>query len=165
MSESCICLKSSTGTIVPLKTFTCEVDIKNQNCQLTFLQTFENEEADPIEAYYVFPVSAGSTAYDFSAEINGRIVQTQIKEKEKAVAEYNEAISKGQTAYMMEKVDGNVFSVCLGNIPPKTKVNICIRCCMELENEIDSKCFRTKKYTKLYNFIKNYYIILDNIIV
>ena len=139
MSElSSFKLNTSNNTEIPLKSVLYEVDVCNQICQFTMSQSYTNDEKVPIEAYYTFPKMANSSVYDFQATINDRVISTQLKPKEAAVKEYNEAIKDGHKAFLMEKVDGDTFSICIGNLPPMADVKIQIRCCLELSTEIDS---------------------------
>ena len=74
-----------------------------------------------------------------SVEIEkAKLLETIKSNKEKHVKEYNEAIKDGHKAFLMEKVDGDTFSICIGNLPPMADVKIQIRCCLELSTEIDS---------------------------
>ncbi len=131
-------LSTSNNTEIPLKSVLYDIDVCNQVCQFTVSQSYTNTETVPIEAYYTFPMMANTSVYDFHAIIDGKIIKTQIKPKEVAVKEYNNAIKDGNKAFLMEKVDGDTFSICIGNLPPNSNVKIQIRCCLELATEIDS---------------------------
>ena len=73
----------------------------------------------------------------FEAFINGKHVVGVVKEKEVARKEYKEAVSQGHGAYLMEedKETPNVFSVVVGNLPPKATVAIKITYVTELQVE------------------------------
>lgn len=139
---SSVKLVSTDNKDIPLKDIKVRMDICDQTCQFTIEQSYLNSDSDVIEAYYVFPTMANTSVYDFEAVIDGRVIATQLKPKEDAVKEYNKAISEGNRAFMMEQVDGDTFSVCLGNIPPSAVVNIKIRCVTELKTEIDATQLR-----------------------
>lgn len=50
-----------------------------------------------------------------------------VKEKEKALEEYKEALKEGErTAYGRYQSEGEIFSLFVGNIPPKENVIISI---------------------------------------
>ncbi len=135
-------LSTSNNTEIPLKSVLYEIDVCNQVCQFTVSQMYTNAETVPIEAYYTFPMMANSAVYDFHAIINDKVIKTQIKPKEVATKEYNNAIKDGHKAFLMEKVDGDTFSICIGNLEPNSNVKIQIRCCLELSTEIDSTQIR-----------------------
>lgn len=128
---------------IPLKSINATVDICNNICELTFDQIYFNDDKQPIEVNYVFPSIPNTSVYDFRAVINDTIViETQIKPKETAIKEYNQAIREGKKTILMEKLNGDIFSICLGNVPPDAVVNIRIRCVVELLTEIDAKNLR-----------------------
>ena len=128
---------------IPLKNVKMNADICNNICQFTINQTYFNDESDPVEVDYVFPLSAGTSVYDFKATINDdTIIETQIKPKDIATQEYNKAIREGNQAILMERPDGDVFALCLGNVPPKATVQIQIRSVTELHTEIDTTQLR-----------------------
>lgn len=145
MATCCIrsLLFTSKGNPVPLKSQTVFLSAKNQNANYTVNQTFLNEESDPIEAYFTFPVPAEASVYHFEAKTDdGTIIECKIKEKQKAKEEYNQAISQGNTAYYMERHAGDVFSVAVGNLAPLTGVQICFKFAVELKNEEDYRKVR-----------------------
>lgn len=59
------------------------------------LLRYVNEEKKPIEAVYMFPVEEECAVVNFSAEVDGRIIKTQVKKKEEARAEYDKAMQVG----------------------------------------------------------------------
>jgi Vault protein inter-alpha-trypsin domain/von Willebrand factor type A domain len=132
----------SNSQEIPLQKIDMSLDICNQVNQVTINQTYMNNDTHPIEAYYTFPVQANSSAYDFTAKIGDKIVKTTLKEKGEAKQEYNKAISDGHGAFLMERIEGDIFSVCLGNVPSKTEVLITIKYVVELKTEIDSTAVR-----------------------
>ncbi|QKF93464.1 inter-alpha-trypsin inhibitor family protein [Fadolivirus algeromassiliense] len=137
-----ISLTTSNGSEVPLKDVKVLVDVLNHVSEWTFVQTYLNNETNPIEAFYTFPTPAGASVYDFTATIGDRLIKTVLKEKEKAKEEYNKAISDGHGAFYMERVSGDVFSVSLGNVQPQSEVVITIKYVVELKTEIDCSRLR-----------------------
>lgn len=136
-----ISLKTSNGSEIPLKNIRLTANVVNHIAQFTLEQTFTNNETNPIEAFYTFPLTATSSVFSFTAQIGDRIIKTVLKEKQEAREEYNKAISEGNGAYLMERINGDVFSVSLGNIQPNSEILITIKYVVELRVEID--------YTKL----------------
>jgi hypothetical protein len=130
-------LVTATNTEVPLKDVKLETKVCENISQCTMMQRYFNDDKNPIEAFYTFPTPSHASVYDFTAQIGDKVIKTQLKDKEAARKEYNEAMSKGNSAYLMERVEGDVFNVCLGNVPPQTEVTITIRYAVELKNEID----------------------------
>jgi len=108
-----------------------------QVAEVNVLQFYANTESVPIEAKYVFPLDSNSAVCDFQADINGKIVQGKVKEKQQAKAEYNAAIQRGDGAYLLEQEKADIFQVSVGNIPANTRVNIKITYVVELESDGD----------------------------
>uniref|UniRef100_G1RT04 Poly(ADP-ribose) polymerase family member 4 n=1 Tax=Nomascus leucogenys TaxID=61853 RepID=G1RT04_NOMLE len=64
--------------------------------------------------------------------IVGEVRREDIKEKEEAQREYREAVTQGHGAYLMSQDAPDVFTVSVGNLPPKAKVLIKITYITEL---------------------------------
>uniref|UniRef100_A0ABI7ZKE7 Poly [ADP-ribose] polymerase n=1 Tax=Felis catus TaxID=9685 RepID=A0ABI7ZKE7_FELCA len=125
-------LQDVSGNSVPLE----EVHIKGRIidfvAQVIVFQTYTNQSSVPIEAKYIFPLDDKAAVCGFEAFINGKHIVGEVKEKEAAHREYREAISQGHGAYLMDQDAPDVFTVSVGNLPPKAKVLIKITYIMEL---------------------------------
>ena len=92
-----------------------------------------NESEEQLEAKYKFPLDAMAAVCGFEAFINGKHVVGTVKEKEQAKREYTEAVAKGHGAYLMEEADeGEVFTITVGNLPPRAECLIKITYVTEL---------------------------------
>jgi len=56
---------------------------------------FDAQEEDPIEAVYEFPLDSNAAVCSFIAEIDGKKVVGEVKEKEEAREVYDDAIAEG----------------------------------------------------------------------
>ncbi|MCD4827479.1 MAG: VIT and VWA domain-containing protein [Acholeplasmataceae bacterium] len=93
-----------------------------------------------VEIYYTFPLNAGATITSFKATIGDKILKGVVKEKQQANKEYQQAIAKGDSAYMMESLNSNVFKLSLGRVMPDELVKITIsyiETCDVYDNQID----------------------------
>lgn len=80
-----------------------------------------------MEAIYNFPIDEAAAVCGFQAEYeDGRIVKGVVKEKNQARQEFNQAISRGKQANLMELVRRDVFSLRVGNLPAGAYVKITI---------------------------------------
>uniref|UniRef100_A0A674JET5 Poly [ADP-ribose] polymerase n=1 Tax=Terrapene triunguis TaxID=2587831 RepID=A0A674JET5_9SAUR len=126
-------LQDTSGNPVPLE----DIHIKGRiidfiaQVQLVF-QTYTNQNDNSIEAKYVFPLDGTAAVCGFEAFINGKHIVGKVKEKEQAHKEYREAISRGDGAYLMDQDAPDVFTVSVGNLPPKTTVLIKVTYITEL---------------------------------
>lgn len=89
---------------------------------MTLKQTYENTTNDPIEATFQFQLEDDAAVSGFYAEIDGKRVKGICQEKEKAKDTYDNAISSGHGAYLVEQTSSNNFTMSVGNLPPGKKV-------------------------------------------
>jgi len=134
-------LYSATNVDVPLKEVNVDVNVINNIAEFCVYQLYENHDT-PVEIFYKFPTPAGASVYQFQAVIGDKVVKTVVKEKDEAKKEYNEAISNGHGAFMLNQNEGDVFSCCIGNVDKNAKINIEIKYSVELKTEIDSSQLR-----------------------
>ncbi|KAB1267429.1 Poly [ADP-ribose] polymerase 4 [Camelus dromedarius] len=125
-------LQDPAGNVVPLEDVHIKGKIIDFVAQVVVFQTYTNHSHVPIEAKYVFPLDDKAAVCGFEAFIGGRHVVGEVKEKETAHREYREAVSRGHGAYLMDQDAPDVFTVSVGNLPPKAKVLIKITYITEL---------------------------------
>ena len=65
---------------VPLSSIHLGVRVVNFTAQVEVTQKFVNKEARPIECVYFFPVEEEAAVVNFTAELEGRSIKTQVKE-------------------------------------------------------------------------------------
>ncbi|KAH7099356.1 VIT-domain-containing protein [Auriculariales sp. MPI-PUGE-AT-0066] len=78
----------------------------------------------PQNVEYVFPLPADAAVCTFIALIEGRTVRGVVKQKDEAKAAYEEAVSQGKTAALLEENRAEVFTVSLGNIPAGGEITV-----------------------------------------
>ena len=66
--------------------------------EVNIIQDYVNQEANPIEVIYSFPVEESAAIIGFEVSINGHVIVAQVKEKEKAKAEYQQAMEVKNTS-------------------------------------------------------------------
>nr|XP_054384656.1 protein mono-ADP-ribosyltransferase PARP4 isoform X5 [Pongo abelii] len=125
-------LQDASGNLVPLEDVHIKGRIIDTVAQVIVFQTYTNKSHVPIEAKYIFPLDDKAAVCGFEAFINGKHIVGEIKEKEEAQREYREAVTKGHGAYLMSQDAPDVFTVSVGNLPPKAKVLIKIAYITEL---------------------------------
>jgi hypothetical protein len=130
-------LYTTNNVAIPLEGTHVEARIVDMIAEVNVLQFYVNYEPNPIEATYVFPLDSNAAVCDFQYEINGKIVQGQVKEKEAAKKEYREAISRGDGAALLQQEKADIFQISVGNIPSSTRVNVKITYVVEMDNEED----------------------------
>ncbi|CAH1248284.1 PARP4 [Branchiostoma lanceolatum] len=134
--------KQGEETPIPLQSVHIRAKLLDLAAQVVVLQSYKNESNVAIEAKYVFPLDDMAAVVGFEAFINGKHVVGEVKEKEEAYREYRQAISEGHGAYLMDEETPDVFTVSVGNLPPRASVLIKITYVAELAVEGENICFR-----------------------
>ncbi|XP_030850626.1 protein mono-ADP-ribosyltransferase PARP4 isoform X5 [Strongylocentrotus purpuratus] len=134
-------LQSTSSKPIPLKNVCVRAKMMDLAAQVVIFQEYDNMNAESIEAKYVFPLEDSAAVCGFEAFIGDKHIVGTVKEKAQAHKEYKEAISKGHGAYLMDEEAPDVFTVSVGNLPPKVKVVIKITYVVELSVEGDKIAF------------------------
>jgi hypothetical protein len=125
---------------VPLKQVSVNATIHSFAADVTITQVFRNEETNPIEAVYCFPIEEQAAIYSFLARIDDREIHAELKEKEQAQREYNDALQQGHGAYLLEQDEKSHdnFIINVGALPPSKECTITISYVTELDFVQDS---------------------------
>ncbi|WP_437959316.1 VIT domain-containing protein [Sorangium sp. So ce119] len=113
---SCLC--SSEGRPVPLLGVSLSGEVLGGAARLVVRQRYRNEERRPIEAIYTFPLPSEASIAGFAMECAGRRLEGEVKEREEAFRAYDEAISTGHGAALLDEERRNVFTASVGNLLP-----------------------------------------------
>ena len=105
---------------LPMKSVSAEVRIAGVIADVVIRQEYANEGGQPLEATYVFPASTRAAVYGMEMTIGDRVVTAEIREREEARQEYEEAIEEGYTASLLEQQRPNVFQMTWATSCPAT---------------------------------------------
>lgn len=102
------------------------INVTQGMAKATVTQTFCNDAPDSIDkAIYQFPMPYESSVVDFRCQIGEtRTLQGQVKPKPEAKEEFENAVSGGRAAGLVEQDRVDVFRTEIGNIPPDTTVEV-----------------------------------------
>ena len=103
---------------VPLRGVEVHATIAGTSARVELAQRFENVEARPIEAVYLFPLPVDAAVAGFAAEVDGRRIEGRVEERERAFEIYDDALADGHGAFLLDQERPNVFTVSVGNIRP-----------------------------------------------
>jgi Ca-activated chloride channel family protein len=134
-------LFSRAQTPVPLTGVSVEADISNLCARVSVAQRFLNQEDKPIEAVYVFPLDEGAAVCGFEAVIDGTLVVGEVKEREEAYRAYDDAMERGDGAYLLDEERPDVFQASVGNLPPGKEVLLRLTYVTELSVDAGSLRF------------------------
>ena len=111
-------LYTSTGAQVPLQGVDVSGELLGAHARVRVRQRYRNTESKPVEAVYVFPLPSDATLTAFSMECAGRRVQGVLKEREAAFRAYDDAVTAGHGAALLDQERPNVFTAQVGNLLP-----------------------------------------------
>eukprot|EP00760_Papus_ankaliazontas_P032309 PhM_4_TR5741/c0_g1_i1/m.86992/K10798/PARP; poly [ADP-ribose] polymerase len=137
-------LLASGDVPVPLRTSRLRGRVVDMIGEVDLYQEYCNESNTTIEAKYVFALQNGAAVCGFEAFINDRHVVGKVKEKEEARKEYKAAVAAGHGAYLMDESEEkpDVFTVSVGNLPPRTRVVIKITYVIELSMDTATRAIK-----------------------
>ncbi|CAL8344847.1 unnamed protein product [Arctogadus glacialis] len=139
MVNCCCGLLTATKEPVPLKSVDVEVTVRDHVATVAATLLYENKEQSPIEAVFVFPLPGDAAVCHFSAKIGQSEVVAEVREKQKAREEYDDALTRGQQAFLLEesKQSPDVFSLSVGSLPPGESASIRLEYVTELAVQAD----------------------------
>lgn len=103
---------------LPLKATRASVTIAGVIADVRLTQEYRNEGARSLEASYVFPASTRAAVYAMTMTIGTRTIAAEIRERDQARREYEQARTEGRTASLLEQQRPNVFQMDVANIQP-----------------------------------------------
>ncbi|NP_001085423.1 von Willebrand factor A domain containing 5A, gene 2 L homeolog [Xenopus laevis] len=139
MDSCCGLIISCSRVPVPLRGISVEMQVKGFVADVCATLKYKNTEEKPIEAVFVFPLDQDSAVYSFEATVEGKKIVADIQERQQANKTYDEAISQGQEAFLLQEDEssGDVFSCSVGNLPPGQEAEVKLSFVRELPVESD----------------------------
>ncbi|KAK2846959.1 hypothetical protein Q5P01_009958 [Channa striata] len=124
---------------VPLKSIDVELEVRDHVATVVSTLNYENKEDKPLEAVFVFPLPGDAAVCHFSAKIGQTEIVAEVKEKQQAREEYDDALSSGQQAFLLEESDQSpdIFSLSVGSLPPGESASIRLEYVTELAVQAD----------------------------
>jgi Ca-activated chloride channel family protein len=119
-------VKSDDPTLdaLPLKATQVDVKISGVIADVVVTQHYRNEGQRPIEAKYIFPGSTRAAVHTMNVRLGDRLISAEIREKQRARLEYDNAKRAGKTTALLEQERPNVFSMNVANILPGDDVRV-----------------------------------------
>jgi len=90
-------------------------------------QSFRNRDGVPIEAVYTFPVPVGAVLLGFTARIGKRDLVGRILPAAQAENDYEEAVTDGDAAVLLQEAGPGLYTVNVGNLLPDERIELCYR--------------------------------------
>ncbi|XP_036976838.1 von Willebrand factor A domain-containing protein 5A-like isoform X4 [Acanthopagrus latus] len=136
---ACCGLLTANKEPVPLKSVEVELQVRDHVATVVSTLNYENKEDKPVEAVFVFPLPGDAAVCHFSATIGQTQIVAEVKEKQQAREEYDDALSSGQQAFLLEESDQSpdIFSLSVGSLPPGESASIRLEYVTELAVQAD----------------------------
>ena len=125
-----------------------DVSIRDQIAVTHVDQTFYNEMVQSVEGVYVFPLPENAMVTELVYWVDGERYVADLKEREKAVREYNEKLRQWLDPALLEYLGDNMFRLKIVPIPAESPVRTEITYVELLDYD-----FGTVDYTLLLNTV------------
>ena len=122
MNEDISGLITRAGSPIPLKGVAVHVSGRGPVSRVTVAQNYRNDESQPVEAIYTFPLPEEAAVCGFQVELDGQVLRGQVEDKDKCLEEYDAALARGAGAFLMDQDRPNVFTAYVGNLRPREEV-------------------------------------------
>src|SRR5947207_2571611 len=117
-------LVSVDGRTYPLRSAHVRARAEGGIAKTTLIQDFSNTHDEPLEVIYTMPLPADGAVLGYTIRMGERIIRGEIEVREKAEARFREALYEGRTAGLLEQNRADTFQQRLGNLPPRTDVQV-----------------------------------------
>jgi Ca-activated chloride channel family protein len=103
-----------------------QVEITGLTARVEVTQVFSNTGSGWAEATYRYPLPPGAAVDRMRVEVGDRVLEGEIREKEQARRQYQQAKSSGKIASLVEQQRSNQFETRLANIGPGDEIRVSI---------------------------------------
>jgi Ca-activated chloride channel family protein len=116
-------LKMQAGLVTATRTNTAvTMHISGLVARVSVRQEFHNQGDEWTEGVYVFPLPDEAAVDRMRLHIGERFIEGEIREKEQARKDYEQARSEGRKASLVEQERPNLFTTSVANIAPGERV-------------------------------------------
>lgn len=133
--RECARLETRDGQPVKLLGVKLSGDLRGLMFEASVEQRFYNPSEKNVEVVYSFPLPWGAVLLGVDVVLGGKHLTGAVVEKKQAEARYEEAISEGNAAIMLEKNHDHSYSLNLGNLAAGEHCNVTLRYAQILQFE------------------------------
>lgn len=109
---------------IPLRKISFSANVSGMFAQVFCQQEFENQNKTSVEAIYIFPLPEEASVVGCEMAIGDKKIVAELKEQKQARQEYEDAISAGHHASLLEQKRENIFRISVGGIEPGESIRI-----------------------------------------
>ncbi len=125
MQSGSLLLRMQSGYRVATRMNTdIDLQVSGLVAHVSVQQRFLNDGAEWVEGIYVFPLPDDAAVNRLRMHIGERIIEGEIREREKARKEYEQAKIQGKKASLVEQQRANLFTTAVANIGPGEEVTV-----------------------------------------
>ena len=118
-----------------LKSVSLSVNTKCLVASIEAVLEYYNDSSTPAEVEFVMPMDSVAVVTGLSARLEGRVVRGEVKRKEEAKDDYDDAVSSGHTAVYGEQGGKDIFRMLLGNLPAGGRAELKLSLLQEMQRE------------------------------
>ena len=119
MQAGSLLLRMQSGyTTAMLLNTDVNVTVNGLVARVSVMQEFENSGSEWVEGVYVFPLPDEAAVDHMRLYIGERFIEGEIREKEQARKEYEQAKQSGKKTSLVEQQRANLFTTSVANIAP-----------------------------------------------
>ncbi|HAN48042.1 MAG TPA: hypothetical protein DCQ20_04050, partial [Nitrospira sp.] len=109
-------LKDKNGRDVALKGVNVRARLHGLMAEVEVEQIYQNPHKTNIEAVYTFPLPIGAVLLGLDVEIAGKKISGHVVEKKQAERDYEDAVTDGNSAVMLEEAGPGLYTASIGNL-------------------------------------------------
>jgi Ca-activated chloride channel family protein len=125
-----------------LKETRVEAEISGVLARVRVEHDFQNPYAERLEAVYVFPLPEDAAVDRYWFQVGEQIVRGEVKKREEARYEYEQAKTQGRKAALLEEERPDVFTQSVANIPPQGTITVHLEYVHPVDVDGDRYVFR-----------------------
>jgi len=114
--EQMAILKDKQGRDVALKGVNVRARLHGLMAEVEVEQIYQNPHKTNIEAVYTFPLPIGAVLLGLDVEIAGKKISGSVVEKKQAERDYEDAVTDGNSAVMLEEAGPGLYTASIGNL-------------------------------------------------
>lgn len=114
--EQMAILKDKQGRDVALKGVNVRARLHGLIAEVEVEQNYQNPHKTNIEAVYTFPLPIGAVLLGLDVEIAGKKISGHVVEKKQAERDYEDAVTDGNSAVMLEEAGPGLYTASIGNL-------------------------------------------------
>jgi len=114
--ENFAILKERNGNAVALQSVKVKGRLHDLMAEVEVEQAYTNPQKKNIEAIYTFPLPLGSALLGLDVEIDGKKLTGSVVEKKQAEREYEDAVTDGNSAILLQEAGPGLYTVSIGNL-------------------------------------------------